>query len=174
MPNYCYNIIEISGDEDEINKMVELIEGEETEFDFNKVLPYPEKYAMLDKKCNEMRDNKVDLKNIPTDGFNSGGYEWCISNWGTKWNAIEAVVSALGDVAEISFDTAWSPSLELTKALSELFPTLDFKHSYEEGGCDFSGYILFENGDILEDKSGNYESYPISEHEVWDDEDEDE
>jgi len=170
MPNWNYNIIEVIGDEAEINKMVELIEGKDTEFDFNKVLPYPEKYAILDKKSNEMRDKNVDLKDIPTDGFNSGGYEWCIENWGTKWNACEPVVSADGNMAEISFDTAWSPSLQVTKMLSKLFPTLIFKHSYEEGGCDFSGYVIFEDGETIEDESGDYDDYPISEHETWDDE----
>ena len=172
MPNWCYNIIEVIGDNAEVNKMVEKIEGEDTEFDFNKVLPYPEKYAILDKKSNGMRDKNVDLKDIPTDGFNSGGYEWCISNWGTKWNACEPVVSADGNIAEISFDTAWSPSLGVTKALSELFPTLTFKHSYEEGGCDFSGFTIFDGGEVIEDKSGNYEAFPISEH--WDEDDEEE
>lgn len=164
MPNWCYNEIEVEGEDAELLRLVDFVKGEESEFDFNKILPYPAKFAEMDKEVDEKGINH-------SKGFNSGGYEWCLGNWGTKWNAVEPSVAT--DGKSISFDTAWSPSIPVTIALSELFPTLKFTHRYEEGGCDFSGYMVIQNGEILEDVSGEYDEYPVTEHDWEDDEEED-
>ena len=96
---------------------------------------------------------------------------WCIDNWGTRGNAEEPNTYCDGERGQISFDTAWSPSLEVTKALSLLYPTLTFKYNYEEGGNDFSGNMTFRNGVILEENGGDYNDYPVSEHLSEDEED---
>jgi len=164
MPNWCYNEMEVTGSKENLVKFMDFIKGDKRDFDFNKVLPYPEEYEKLDL---ETPDQFV--------GYNNGGYNWCIKNWGTKWNACEpnitlTDVSPKSSIVEISFDSAWSPSEPITRKLSELFPDLTFKHSYEEGGCDFSGCLVCKNGKILEDKTGLYDDFPISEHYYEEDE----
>lgn len=46
----------------------------------------------------------------------SGWYDWCIFNWGTKWDVghkdIDPDVDADGTSANFSFDSAWSPPVE--------------------------------------------------------------
>ena len=85
MPNYCYNEITIEGNPAELKKQARFVKSKESDFDFNKIAPYPEEYAELDRKAEEYRKEtgKMDIQ----DGFNSGGYFWCINNWGTKWKA---------------------------------------------------------------------------------------
>ena len=163
MPNWCYNRIEIEGSEKERLRMKAFIHGDDddVEFDFNKILPYPEKYAKMDAEVDEDGINR-------SKGFNAGGYDWCIANWGTKWNACDVIVA--DDGFEIDFDTAWSPSLPVTLALSKLFPTLIFTHRYEEGGCDYSGFSVFRNGKEVDSAEGDYNAYAISNHDWENDE----
>lgn len=42
MPNYVTNKLHLSGEQDRIDELLESIKGEETLFDFNKVIPMPE------------------------------------------------------------------------------------------------------------------------------------
>ena len=145
MPNECDNRIEIIGDEDVITRMFELVKSEARdwgvvldpneseeenrillglEFDFNKVVPYPEEFAKMDA---ENKDS----------GYQAGGYAWCVRNWGTKWNATNAGTwftdpKNIGEVrhfklsdyekpacAVITYTTAWAPALPVTEALSQ-------------------------------------------------------
>lgn len=75
MPNYCYNFIEVSGPATDLKKMIDLVKGEGkgNNLDFNKIIPYPKEYADRDKNSDRW------------EGFNNGGYNWCVQNWGTKW-----------------------------------------------------------------------------------------
>lgn len=157
MPNWCENKIEIFGSAEAIEQLVALVKSPDSDFDFNRLIPYPEEYAVGD----------VDGKAV---GYNSGGYDWCIRNWGTKWNACEPSVIVTENTVEIYFDTAWSPSLEVTEKLVSLFPDVTIKHTYEEGGMDFSGYVLYKNGEIVESEEGDYDVFPVHEHEHCEDE----
>ena len=94
MPNWCQNELSVSSKKpvyiDNFIKFVKSDEDEEV-FDFNKIIPYPKKYADADKAQAEWRkipgnENKYGGLEVP-DGFNHGGYDWCLKNWGTKWNA---------------------------------------------------------------------------------------
>ena len=161
MPNYCYNEITIEGDTTELKKLLRYVKSRESEFDFNKILPYPEEYSKMDAGGNN-------------EGYQHGGYEWCIANWGTKWKAEEIDVSLDDNCLTVHFDSAWSPALGITAKLAELYPNLRFKHSYEEEGLDFSGYVAFENGVQVDAASGSYKEYSILESDDKDDWDEDE
>lgn len=50
------------------------------------------------------------------------------------------------DEIYISGDSAWCPSLEFFTNISAKFPKLFIKYSYEEMGCDFSGWADIEDG----------------------------
>lgn len=146
MPNWCDNKLEIQGDADEIKQVILSLEGD-GEFDFNKVIPYPEKFAQMDK---EEKDS----------GYRAGGYKWCNENWGTKWNACQVIRLTSG----FEFLTAWSPSVPVTQKLSEQYPNLTFIHRFEENNADYSGYVIFKAGVQLEGKGGDFDDYPLSDH----------
>lgn len=131
-------------------------------FDFNSFVPYPEQFRELDRiaqqKAKEF-DRKMDALNaadqqayraahwheLPKDGFNQGGYEWCVIYWGTKWGACEPTCddSTLdGPTPRLiyKFSTAWSPPEPVLQKASELFPDLIFRvRWHEEGGSKGGG-----------------------------------
>lgn len=74
------------------------------------------------------------------DGFNSGGYEWCITHWGSKWGAANAERRDYRGNTIITFQTANSPLRnELIGSLHELFPLLTLRMEYYERGMAFCG-----------------------------------
>jgi hypothetical protein len=175
MPNYCYNLVEVEGEEKEIKRLVDFVSTKDNEFDFESVLPYPKEWKELDNKVAQMRDDNIPFDKIPKDGYNQGGYEWCIRTWGTKWNSIQSTASDVQEIpnregvfrVDFEFDTAWSPSTSVTEALSKEFPTLLFIHKFEEGGCDFSGEYMFEGGECISAEDGEYDDFPITNHDEF-------
>jgi hypothetical protein len=159
MPNYCTNKVEISGKPETVKELLAFIKSPASDIDFSKVIPYPEEYASMDAEKSD-------------SGYNAGGYGWCIENWGTKWNAIEPDVDDFAGNAQLDFDTAWSPCQPVIAKLAELYPTLSFKHSYEESGMNFSGFDTYENGTLKIHQEGDYDAYPVYEHDHEEDEDE--
>src|SRR5262249_32909329 len=97
MPNWCENDLTVKGPKDKVQEFIQRAEGPNGCLDFNAFVPYPERFLALDKAAEEWDDrNRNDPElhygDRPKDGFNQGGYEWCIANCGTKWNACEASV----------------------------------------------------------------------------------
>ena len=89
-------------------------------------------------------------------------YGWSLKNWGCKWNSSNTILFMFEDQckAEIMFDTPWSPPINLIKALSLLYPNLEFELAYEEMGMDFGGVTTYVNGVI----SNNIEYSPSDRH----------
>ena len=69
-------------------------------------------------------------------------YEWCVHNWGTKWNAAECTI---GDNC-LEFETAWDPSIPITVELSKRFPSLKFIHEWADEGLYQCGKSEIYNG----------------------------
>jgi hypothetical protein len=72
-------------------------------------------------------------------------YGFCCENWGTKWDAggENSVVSALGNnTYSFNFDTAWSPPIEVYRAMRE--QGFDVVATYYEPGIAFVG--KWDNG----------------------------
>lgn len=128
MPNHITNTIWFESKSD-ADKVKEFMTTEESEFDFNVLIPYPKEYAEKDRIAREYeKENPGNWKDRPKDGFNSGGYEWCIANWGTKWNAYN--IEWIADYAEMRFDTAWSTPEPIFEALKAKFPAIRFSVGY--------------------------------------------
>lgn len=91
-------------------------------------------------------------------------YDWCVKNWGTKWNVeedVDIVYDKNIDEYDISFQTAWSVPTGIVKRYSELFEDdEEFYWEYE----DYDGtHILRKiNGEIIDTivpESVNYNDY---------------
>ncbi len=69
-------------------------------------------------------------------------YDWCVKNWGTKWNACNTMIHG----SEVWFETAWSPAIPIVKKLAELYPDCNFLLEYadEERGV-LVGWIDIDN-----------------------------
>lgn len=115
MPNWCENELTISGPN--VQKVLNAIRSEAQDnedarlLDFDRIIPYPPEYKELDERAHKYgekfraidrddphRQSKLEALAAEYDtepgapsiksGFNSGGYEWRWSHWGTKWNAV--------------------------------------------------------------------------------------
>lgn len=184
MPNWVENSLVITGNKKDLKKLQELM-GDN--FDFNAISPYPRKFRKMDEKWKKMMKKIEKYREIVRgecseeekqrlsrrieklsdwlwsheDGYNSGGYEWCCENWGTKWPASGVEKEEFDSVVHYYFETAWSPPITLISKLSKKFPKLKFELHAEEPGNDYVVDFVWENGEIVEEKIDSYVDYII-------------
>jgi len=181
MPNWCDCDLTISGKEKDLKRFKKFAKEGKRILSNNKFIPYPQKFEdmskiakvrnktreSLFKKVRESknteeeksaRDKEINEKYpYVKDGFNLGGYEWCIKNWGTKWDMSE--VNLADETTEqlfYGYQTAWSPNCPVILKMSKLFPKLTFELRYFEGGMGFNGLFECEKGKVLKDEQGDY------------------
>lgn len=169
MPNHCNNELTITGSAETLdtirtNHLKREAYGEA--LDFDTIKPYPQKFKDQDEVARKHREANPNDWSVK-DGFNSGGYDWCVNNWGTKWNAYD------GDVKRMSptelfllFQTAWAPPLPIIKELSKMYPKAVFSLYYEEPGMAFHGLWVCQDGKVIDDW---VKDLPPEEEEEWDD-----
>lgn len=88
----------------------------------------------------ELHEAKEKL-NIKYFGFKNW-YEWCVVNWGTKWDighdqAESKVAEIIDGEIDVHFNSAWSPPIRAYEKLSEM--GYKIKAYYYEPGADFCG-----------------------------------
>lgn len=141
-------------------------------FDFNQIFPYPKRFADLDSKANEWDkmyekacedgscpgiDNEAYAANRTVglarqkwfddhprvrDGYNTGGHDWNVVTWGTKWNSYETKVTkpkrkGKGSdtfVAKVRFKTAWEAPIPIIYGIAAIYPEAKFNLSYNVEG----------------------------------------
>lgn len=128
MPNWCFNKLTVEHDDPAM--LDRFVQSYNAGTVCNEFIPMPKEYA--------------------EDGR---WYDWCISAWGTKWDIGADVgtekeeryglrATVVGNQANCSFDSAWSPPMGLYEKLREL--GYDVKASYWEPGMAYCG--LYDNG----------------------------
>ena len=185
MPNHITNIVRLSGNDSDVQKLLSSVRSDESEFDFNQIVSIPdelrdttaptriiseEAYARKERGITQKMSD--DLKNkYGADNW----YEWTCNNWGTKWNAYDIFV----DGYDIQFDTAWSTPDPIFRILSEQHPNVlihvryaDEDFGYNVGEYEFEGGILV--GEIIPE-GGSVEAIEMAmditgdnEYYIWD------
>lgn len=122
MPNHVTNIVAVSGDESRVQAMLKAIQNDEYglgSVDFNKIIPMPD---------------DVD------------SYNWCIANWGSKWNSYGYTADSGFKDGKMTFLTAWSAPHPIMQRLSEMFPDIVFEHEWadEDIGMNCGRYVYFD------------------------------
>jgi hypothetical protein len=172
MPNWCECDLYVEGPSEKIDEFLQLVKTEESEFDFDRLIPYPEKYKRLDRIAEEWDKEHPypwtaeDFSTRPKDGYNQGGYKWCVANWGTKWPARNPITQEISSwrseggaeerQVKITFATPWSPPKPVIERGAQLFPGLLFDLRYFEAGAGFNGVFRCEGGEVIADKSADY------------------
>lgn len=170
MPNHVYSKLIVTGSFEETRRFRKFAKTKDCEIDANRFIPYPETYKKLDRIAREWEKKNtinggrykegVDFRSRPKDGFNSGGYEWCINNWGTKWGFYSfSKVEMNKNNIVYKFETAWSPAIPVIIQASVLFPTLKFRYQYEDEGWNYIGYAEFFNGEKIKEKNVDYKDF---------------
>ena len=159
IPNWCSNDLRIEGELKEVEKFKKENKGS---IDFNDYIPYPKEFEKKVISKQATIRGVVDSK----DGYNSGGYEWCIKEWGTKWNCSDCKIDKISSWkykdkivnAEIAyhFDTAWSPPIPVIIAMSKKYPKLKLDLRYFECGAGYNGILIVEKGKPSMNEEGKY------------------
>ena len=128
MPNWCWNMLEVAGDEKQLHEFVEKsttnIETSD-EFSFEGTLPRGDRKDWCD---------------------------WSVENWGTKWDACEPHIDHNDiDYFCVSFESAWSPPIAWIDNIMQDFPDLCFTLEYEEPGMCFGGRLSAQYKTIWDD-----------------------
>lgn len=98
-------------------------------------------------------DGKTYVENLQNYGY-STWYDWCIENWGTKWNSYDN--EAEGKDC-IKFSTAWSDPEPIIRKLAEMYPEMKIEHWWaDEDTGNNTGYRIFESGKEAEESVGDY------------------
>jgi len=147
MPNWCMNSLTVShADLAKVQEFADAYNNGET---CQRFIPRPENV------------NNSDV--FAEDGW----YTWNVNHWGTKWDfgkdKLDDPLVVQDGLASISFDTAWSPPIQLYDRLVELGYNVDA--TYFEPGMGFCG--VYYNGD------DEYVDYGDDKNEIpdriWDD-----
>jgi len=171
MPNYCNNVVEIRGPAASVKPLVD------HKLDFMKIHPYPK--ALDITAGREGPDDSPEQKalvaaeesNLDKYGHKNW-YDWCVNNWGTKWNAggdnpdmmVDYDYDEDGDtvIALFQFDTAWAPPLGVLEKLMDTHPELSIECRYHEPGVGFFG--VWTDGS---DRCYETEQFPKSNDPFW-------
>jgi hypothetical protein len=182
MPNWCYNYLDISGDEaliadvkrqlnkpfvkdhDSWNMATGQMEISQTTYS-NPVFAFHNIYNhRQDGISDEEYIKQPDFKQPLEESLMFKGnhwYDWNVRNWGTKWDVAvhdndKYPETELHDESTTTlgykFHTAWSPPIEVITKLSEQYPSLEMNLSYEEE-TGWGGSVNFNNGIATEEES---------------------
>lgn len=173
MPNHCENDLVVTGDQETLRAFADFARGPagtvvgnepdrpDIPLSAHKFIPIPDHFLADLYTCEKCswHASREEAKNTEgkcpscdsylKDWYNSGGYDWCIANWGTKWGLYDFEDNApdpADERMEYSFQTAWSPPIPVIQAMSKQFPALRFALCYFEGGGGFMGSCLYEDG----------------------------
>jgi hypothetical protein len=160
----------VKGSKEDIKEFKKRFSSKDNPLDSKKIIPYPKDFELLDK-INSYSFNDKD-KYVPTDeeqrelvlmtlsekydmssdGFNQGGYGWCVENWGSKWGICSPILHEETDTSlDYNFQTAWSDGLLLVLEMSKVLPDLTFDLSCEEESGDFAYNMEIKGGQIIKE-----------------------
>lgn len=134
MPNWCQNLLVISGSEADVRKFEQINKTAEQPLTFSAAVPRPE----------SEEDN---------------WYNWNCEHWGTKWDACDVVINRdheqgwTKDEDDIhlsyAFETAWSPPHAWFERMVQDWPDLKFLLNFVELGMDYSGQAGCDKGSTI-------------------------
>lgn len=162
MPNWCANDLTIKGPKAVLDQIVRDHFREEDSgsgpiqrLSFTSVIPYPEDWRKADEAAEEAR--KQGNFGMIKDGYNSGGYEWCVKNWGTKWGACKAeFIKRTDRCLRQTFMTAYVPPYPVLQCLSHLFPKAVVTVKFYERGSGFQGKRVYIDGQCMQQWDAKY------------------
>jgi hypothetical protein len=171
MPNWAYCNLCVAGNAEDIAVLREMVRNKDGNFDLSLLRPMPavlvgtpsptptddqllhildlhERGVISYERLVELRtktykDLELVNKALDETGY-PNWYDWCISNWGTKWPPTDVMLNVDEELAlEFSFNSAWSPPGNLIQYASGLFPLLTFVLRYSEESHAYVGCSIY-------------------------------
>jgi hypothetical protein len=102
----------------------------------NEFVPVPEALKIT---AGTLTDEEVELsrQNIEVYGY-ANWYDYCVGEWGTKWEVEAEVLMATDTNVDLAFDSAWGPPVAWYEKMMDLGFTVDAY--YYESGMGFCGH----------------------------------
>lgn len=152
MPNWCTNTLTLTHKDPSMIKRVEDAIGRQELL--NEFVPVPEDLKITAGTMTA--DEAVQAKlNEEKYGY-SNWYDYCINEWGTKWDVDAEVLMATDNSIDLSFDSAWSPPIGWYEKVTEL--GFDVDAYYYEPGAAYCGHWYDGNDDMWEIPSTSEET----------------
>lgn len=162
MPNWCANSLTLTHDDPEmLQRAYDALERGEF---LNEFIPVPE--ALKNTTAGTFGDAELQqrlevLEEINADVYQyKNWYDFCVGEWGTKWDVGEKGASDISDgTLNTVFDSAWAPPVDAYRKLEELGfrvsatyyePGMAFVGRYSDGEDDY-----YEFGDMSADEVQN-------------------
>lgn len=176
MPNWCMNTLTVRGEEAPLSRFKEAAQATITQqvvLVMEQGSPLSHRVEPLDPPAflplsfEALRPSPDEMN--PLKNPNGRGWlDYRIHAWGTKWElGDDTRVEDWPDMVRYDFDTAWTPPVPVVVAASENHPDLQFELVYGEPGCDFSGRLVLQAGEVIEQNEGVFKDSPWYE-ESWD------
>ena len=163
MPNWCINNVQVAG----TKEFIEALAAATNERGFcNFIKPVPA--ALLETTAGSFGDadqqaalELQEAANVAEHGYKNW-YDFCVAEWGTKWDvggSDDCNIDVTEDtgtgkwVLNFSFDSAWSPPIEIYEAIAEAGHEIEAY--YYEPGMAFCGKFSNDGGDEYYEIAGN-------------------
>lgn len=182
MPNWCMNTLLVTGPVDDVQRLLDTVEDSETSLSLAKIVTPPEAIVnSVSPQRNEEEAEKLRALYGAVDW-----YSWNVSNWGTKWDVTATIITDSNEskygykthdqpetrTVKFAFDSAWSPPTAAIAILAKQFPNTNIYHTYDEPGCDFSGYNMYSKGVCVKEQEmesfSNMRMYAEPEDDIFD------
>ena len=135
MPNWCSNRVEVYAEAEEIKRFREYVSDGDLLFSFQKIKPIPEDLVHTRSPSGEPNIELTDKYGV------DNWYDWCIENWGVKWDVHDVELEEGEDYITYRFDTPWGPPNEIYNLIREEFPDINLSWFYDEPGMEMAGYL---------------------------------
>lgn len=160
MPNWCDNRLKISSSDPA--KIQRLKDAWDSGHFMQSLHPCPQELydTIAGGYSDDEKQKELEIKekaNVEKYGYKNW-YDWCVANWGTKWDidTDAGVASITGNEFHAEFMTAWSPPIEFfmyldrrDRGISDEIDENDYdiQCDYEEEGMGFRGTYTTEYGE---------------------------
>ena len=192
MPNWCQNRLKITAPSEEaLDKALSVLTNDEGHLDYNTLTPMPPEIDPEQVGCNLTNSlAKKAYHDIYNEGVAADSdhghdeesvkqahlihqakeatgyanwYDWCLANWGTKWNASGAELkpTLLGDdVLEVEWSSPWGMPVYWLEALIEAIPESEIEVFAEEHAMGWWAEVFSDAGVATYDYFEGEISYP--------------
>ena len=149
MPNWCNNTLTVEGAEKEVQRFKQRAKSKASKGDADLSLAclYPIPEGVYQGNLGPEESQRYGKNNWR---------DWCITHWGTKWDADATLTNEIPDFLVYEFESAWSPPVAWLKKVARDFPRLRFTLIYDEPRMGFAGTAIADQGKLIVDDRKAY------------------
>ncbi len=168
MPNYCGNLLEVIGSEEDVNRFYEENRYQK-DMDFEYIDIHGNKVEKTDIWDDVDELHLTFHRAIPIGLWD---YNVAVNRWGCKWDC-DVGRFEKDEISEnvyqltYRFSTPWGPPKEWFDFIGKKYNTLEIKIESDEPGCDFVWIKEYINGEFQNEEMHTYTDFFYQKHELY-------